>query len=265
MCGIHMRMKNPRMWNVVIPHVNSAATLIQAIWKGYSVRLWIRLAGKGALKRSLCHNEDEMVTGETSKEVSPFNYFSIEEDGKIWWFDQRTMIEWSQKALDITNPFTRTILRTEDATRLRNLMVMRKKRGIPMVHSTDLPVYNDIEARDIRWMRIVQIMNENGLRDVIHPENLIAMSPIEIRIFIFSMVEDLQVYMLEKGEPDIGSSKRVSYYYWMRSLRNTMHTYLNTIRLSKNLAGTLLVILNDIRNPTELVFFIMKAFLLSLS
>ena len=262
-CGTHMRSKTPRYWMTENPAIARGILRAQARWRGYWVRYKLKLAGPGVLKRSVCHNDDEMMTCDSKTEISPSDYFSVEENGKVWWFDQRTMIEWSQKSLEIRNPFTRTLLSPEDASRLRNLYIIRKKGGVPVIHTSEVTTQSPIDIRDLRWMRVVQVLNECGFSDMIHHENFIGMSYSQTRIFLVSLVESMRWWMYEKMgdlDPYSAGSKRAKYYTWFRAIRNTMPAYADMIQISRDVAGTLLAALNDIKNPTELSFYILGAY-----
>lgn len=256
-----MKAKMPRQWILVKPGLLTSIQKTQALWRGHFIRRRLKLAGPGVLKRSVCHNDDELVTSDEKKEVHPFNYFSIEQDGKIWWFDQRTMIEWSQKNLEIVNPYTRTPLSTADARRLRFLMLIRKRHGMELTHS-EQPVLNLLEVRDLRWMRVVQIIMECGFSDVVHPEHFIGMDYQTIRYFLASMVETTRWWTYEKvgnRDPYTLTSRRLSCLRLLQSFRNAIHTYGTMIHLSRDLGGSLLACLNLLSEPVEFVHFILTA------
>lgn len=257
-CGVHARLKKPNYW--ITSDLQNSIKKFQALWRGYAVRYRLKLAGPGVLKRSLCHNEDEMVTAEGKTEVSPFDYFSIEQDGKIWWFDQRTMIEWSQKNLQIANPFNRVPLTTDDMRRLRTLYYLRRKYGLPVLHTTQ----NDediLESRDLRWLRLVQIFNECGFVDILHPEHFIGLSYHSMRYILNGMVEQTRWWMYEKvdgKDPYALRAPRAKIHTWIRSIRNTMHTYTSLPMLSRDIAGACIACANEMKDPADFMFFLLR-------
>jgi hypothetical protein len=252
-CGVHMRSKVVRHWITFNPSVNRGIKRIQALWRGFLVRNRLKLAGKGVLKREICHNDDEVVTLATKTEVHPFDFFSIEDEGKIWWFDQRSMIQLSLTNLEVTNPYTRKKLSNEDMRRLRYLMLIRKKCGLQTVHiTTEL---NEIQVRDQRWLRVVQIINESGYEECAHPNIFTAMSMLRMRLFLTSLIEDTKWWMM-KGNM---YSRRAKYYNWMKTLKINIGSYSSAITYSKDVAGVLITILNDLRAPQEFVFHILTA------
>jgi len=262
-CGIHMKSKYIRHWVVANKSIQTGLIKLQALWKGYAIRYRLKLAGPGVLKRSLCHNDEEMVTCESKNEVSPLDYFSVvESDGKIWWFDQRSMIEWSRSSPEIRNPFTRSELSNSDASRLRNLAYIRKKKGNAVTHSpSTLTSLEDV--RDERWMRVVQIFKECGYGGLIHHENFVSMRYYDIKCLLDTLITDVSVWMYEtvgRKDPYILISKRAKYYTWIKAIRATMHSYSTIPHLSRDVATLLIACLNDIRDPEDLSFFILTAY-----
>lgn len=161
-CGRHVRSKRPRLWTV-INRVDEKALLIQRMWKGYMVRHRLKLAGPGVLKRSLCHNEEELVLLEDAKSVHPFDYFSFEEGGKVWWFDVRSIIGCLNSSLVPSNPYTRQPLSMDVRTRLRTVYKYRLRNKLRTTHPG--PVKPIPELLEFQWLRLSQILAENGFED----------------------------------------------------------------------------------------------------
>lgn len=252
-CGIHMRSKTVRHWITFNPAVNYGIKRIQSLWRGFTVRNRLKLAGKGVLTRRLCHNDEEVVTMEDKNDIHPYDYFSIEDEGKTWWFDQRSMIQLSLNNLEITNPYTRKKLSNEDMRRLRFLMIIRKKKGLPLVHITS--ELNEVELRNQRWIRVVQIINESGYESCAHPNIFNAMTILRMRLFLTSIIEDTKWWMMRGNT----SSRRARYYIWLKSLKNNIGSYSSAVSFSKDMAGVLITILNDLREPQEFVFHLLTA------
>ena len=250
-----MKKKVIRHWVDNHPHVATRIIKIQSLWKGFYIRFILKLAGKGVLTRSLCHNEEEMVTIESKTEIHPLDYFSIEQDGKVWWFDQKSMIEWSEQNLAILNPFNRQELSRTDTRRLRRLRLYREHNHLPVFHS-ETPIRKMSDVCDLRWRRIVQIINEYAMKNIIHPNNFIGMLLIENADFITYLVDRVKesVYTLKHEQ-----FKTLKYYKMLKSLRNITHTYTEEITLNNDIAGLLLRCLNDLSDPTDFVFFILAA------
>lgn len=238
-CGRHIKIKDVKPWIAWRPVLLHHIVRIQAIWRGYLTRKPLRLAGVGVLKRSICINDDEIITMESKERIHPYDFFSLEEDGKVWFFDQKTIFQWAQKDLVIRNPYTRKQLSNVDTCRIRKLYVWRRRQKMDVFH--DAPIETTThEKRDKRWMRVVQIMREAGHQ--IHPEHFISFNYPQMAAFINSFVEDLRWWTNEKpGRP-------IKYFRWMLNIRNMMHTYHSNVDLSSDLACILLTILLDVPN-----------------
>lgn len=251
-CGKHLKVKYVRPW--IHEHLGVLQGIIkfQSLWRGHQCRIPMRLAGKGVLRRSLCHNDEELVTLEGRNEIDPYDYFSVEEDGKVWWFDQRTMMQWSQKDLDIQNPYTRTPLSRDDTRRLRRLLILRKKRNVPLYHAGQQEEMTPIMRRDKRWLRIAQILRECGFD--IHHENFIGLSYVQLITFMHSLTESARWWAYEHNQ------KPIKYYIWLRNMRSVMHTYQTFVQLSTDVAGVILTTLYDIVEPDDFAFFVYGAY-----
>lgn len=257
-----MRTKSVRLWSEHSPIIRKWIVKIQALWRGYFIRRILRLSGRGVLKRCICHNDDEMVTGVAKDKIHPFDYFSVEEDGKVWWFDQRSMIEWSEKHVYITNPYTRSRLSPSDCRRLRLLRLFRTRKNMAILHTEDDEIQDDEDIRDNRWLRIVQVFTESGFGDLVHPNHFVAFTYDHLKLFMNSLVEDTRLWMYERKGPEdpyVLKSKRWRYHSLLRANRNIMHTYTELEMLSRDVAGLLLSCLNNINDPSDFVFMILTA------
>lgn len=253
-CKRHSKTANTRMWLSTRPTIEHYIRRFQSIWRGYRERIPILLAGPGVLKRSVCMNEDELSTLDSKNEVHPHDYFSIDEDGKVFWFDQRTMIQWSQKELEIRNPYTRSLVSNTDLRRFRRLWTWRKNARLPLYHEGQQTTMTMIERRDNRWLRIAQIIRECGFD--IHHENFISMSYPQTMMVIHSLVEDSRAWLCEKKS----SIVHQKYHLWLKNLRNVIHSYASFVVASTDVAGVLLAILQDmVRSPDDFAFYIYSA------
>lgn len=251
-CGRHVKIKNVKPWIAWRPILLDTLVRIQAIWRGYLARKPLRLAGKGVLKRDACVNDEEMVTMESKHSLHPHEFFSLEEDGKVWFFEQKTIIQWAHKDLVVVNPYTRKQLEPSDMARIRNIFVWRRKNKMPMYHD-DPPELNAIEKRDKRWMRVVQILREAGYHEI-HHENFISLNYPQLAMLVNSMVEELRWWAHEK------TIKTNKYFRWMINMRNLMHTYKHKSDLSSDIACILLTILHDVSSIHDMSFFIYTSY-----
>lgn len=255
-CGRHAKCKNIRFWHKENPTIERAIFKIQALWRGYAIRKILYLAGPGVLKRSMCHNEEELTTCTEKDKQDPLDYFAIDENGTIWWFDQRTMFQWSHRQLEITNPYTRQPLSVADRRRLRELYVLRCRRGKTAYYNPH--AYTLTERRDLRWLRIVQILREYDFQDF-HHENFLALNRGQLYAFTELFLEDMRWWTYQV--PGRSKSRQARYFEWIRNLHKTFFLRRPELtQMSCELAGYLLSILNDCRLTYDICFYIVSAY-----
>jgi hypothetical protein len=252
-CGTHMKCRKVNQWIVRHPGVLRGIVHIQSRVRGVLARIPIALAGKGVLRRSLCHNDEEIITMDGKMDVHPHDYFSVEEGGKVYWFDQRSMIQWSQKELEIRNPYTRTILAREDTRRLRKLWNFRQKKGLSLYHPGQRTPMTMAERRDNRWLRVAQIVREFGYE--LHHEHFISLDIPQLAVFINVLTEDTRWMYFENHDPNIHR-----YHTWLKNTRNAVYTYTSTTLLSSDIACIILTIMYEIRDLEDLVFLLYGAY-----
>ena len=252
-CGRHMRCRKVNQWITGVPGTLRRLVMLQSCVRGFLARIPIRLAGAGVLKRSLCHNDEEIITMDGKTEVHPHDYFSVEEGGKVYWFDQRTMIQWSQKELDIRNPYTRGILSAQDTSRLRKIWNYRQKNGLQLYHDGQRTPMSVQERRDNRWLRIAQILREFGYD--VHHENFISLDIPQFVIFVNALTEETRWKYFEGHDPKIHR-----YHMWLKNIRNVVYTYTSTTQLSSDVAALILTIMYEIRDLDDFVFLVCSAY-----
>jgi hypothetical protein len=179
-CGKHLKMKKKRIWADQFEN-KKQVVLIQKIWRGFFVRNCLKLSGEGVLKRSLCHNDEDLVTTDAKTNVQPFNYFSITEGEKIYWFDVCSINQWVRN--NSTNPYTRQPINLVDRARLRELCMMRRRMHMPNLHMADSSV-------SAKWKEICQIIEENGFFDM-NPLFFESLSINSLHDFLMIMLQDL--------------------------------------------------------------------------
>ena len=154
-CGTHAKMKIRRDW-FIVNNVNTKVIKIQTLWRGFNIRNLLKHLGPGVLKRSICHNEEELISLEPISKLNPFHYFSFEENGKIWAFDRNsifTIIFQNEKPI---NPYTRQLIPQEARRRMRWYMryLSTNKETFEMVPRTNKTI--------LQLNQISQILHENG-------------------------------------------------------------------------------------------------------
>ena len=247
-CGTHMRTRRVTSW--LTKSVLLAIRKFQAVVRGVIVRSYVNTAGPGCIDRRKCHNDTDLVTCEEKHEVHPHDYFSVEQDGKVWWFDQRSFFQWSQSDLAICNPYTRTPLKPEDTRRLRTLVRIRKIYRRQLYHDGQPPVMNTIDTRDNRWLRVCQILREFGHPE--HHEHFISLEYGRMCTLVNALVEDTRHWTVMPSQ---------KYHTILKNLRNLMHTYYTERQLSLDIATVLLTILMDIPCAKTFADYVHGAFL----
>lgn len=251
-CGVHARMKNPRIW-AKVNGFDSKAIKIQKLWKGYLVRKRLQLAGPGVLKRSLCNNEDELITFESIKSVDPLDYFGFEENGKIYGFDIRSIVD----ALHRTgaNPFTRQLLTIECRTRIRQIYGYRLRHRLQNYYEHNMLKTSDALVRN-RWTQVCQIIEENGFFNV-DPNVFLALNKSQLYVFLNMILNDLQIWAAEHKS---SASRRYKYLTWVKTAITKFYNRVEPIHYySFNVAGTLCVLLYDCVDSYNICFIIMSA------
>ena len=251
-CGRHIKVKEPRIWSTV-NNLDSKVTLIQKIWRGYHIRHLLRLAGPGALNRSKCSNTEELFTFDEPKTVNPFDYFAFEENGQLYWFDIRSMIQSLDSTDELTNPYTRQPITADVKKRLHQIHSFRLRRRIQTLHTAE-PIRSMNEILVNRFRHVSHILQANEFFGTT-PEHFLSLGPINIGFYIISLFEGFNDWANEHiTKPD---SRRHKYLLYIHDLpikfqNCTYNQYLYV------LSSILLFILNDCPEPFQPCFIIMS-------
>lgn len=235
-CGIHARVKHKRM-------LDAPVEKFQALFKGWILRQSLELAGPGVLNSKIRHNEEDLVTCD---QVCPTDYFAFEEGGKIFWFDIRTIFQWSLQSLDPINPYTKQPLTIETRKRLKRLITRRELFDLPVYHNPDFP--KTVDKIKFLWIQIIQILNENLFAEI--PESyFLQLNEFELSDFSYEICK--QVVSWKKHYS-------LSFYYLWLDYCDTI------IRLDffQGLMPFLLTLLGILKNHKiqyEFAFIIMQA------
>jgi hypothetical protein len=253
-CGKHARSKKPKLWTDTAD-LKLKALLIQKIWKGWNVRRILKLSGPGVLKRSVCHNDDELYTCEEKDRIHPGNYFAFEESGKVYWFDIRTIHQWCTENLKPTNPYTKEPITKESLQRLRECSLRRTTVLLPLYHN---PLYstNLEKALTCRWNTICQILTESLYEEIV-PSDFFMLNRHRLWEFTFH----LRASVLSWAKQHTGANSRRDGYYSMimACWRRQTLEYNTESNILYYIGGTLLKILNDCKEPHEFCFQILSA------
>jgi hypothetical protein len=252
-CGTHARSKHPKIWSGFQDHA-SKIVKVQALWRGYVLRNQLKLAGPGVLRRSLCHNDEELVTGDEKTKQDPLSYFSFEENGKIWWFDVRTMIQCFHKHIEPQNPYTRTPLTIETRKRLRNVYTFRQRNHLSCFFQAQ---EHTVQSRmNERWMRVSQMLEEHGFYQI-DPLLFTTLNNSQLFVFLQILLRELKLWSFEHTKP---GSRRNRYLRWTQNvLRRHFIATLNRDEYCSAIGGLCLAILQDCVDPYPVCFMIMSS------
>lgn len=250
-CGKHSRVKEPRIW-AEVNNVDKHVVLIQKVWKGYSVRYKIRLAGPGALNRSKCHNDEELITMDDKRSVSPLDYFAFEEADKLYWFHICSILENSRINKIPTNPYTRQPLKIEDRRRLRELYVLRLLRKLPLTHDVKQRTLEDDLLTN--WTSVCQIIEENGFFDL-NPMVFMSMSVTQLYVFLTMIHSDLKAYASEHTS----KSRRYTYIHWISKVLANYGPNAQQPFYSYQVGATLSFILHNCYDNYAICFIVMSS------
>ena len=251
-CGKHAKAKHPKLWVDSESEVN-AATTIQKIWRGWIIRKYLELAGPGVLKRSICHNTEDVITME--ERIHPFEYFAFKEGEKIFWFDIKSLFQISIGSLKPLNPYTRQEICCDTRKRLKECIYYRQTRRLPLVH--DKLYFTDKEkVFNMRWTTIVQMLEEHLFIEV-DPIYFTSLNRTQLWEFTALLRADFLAWAQEHNTLH---SRRTLYYVWLNTCwkRQTL-----TIDSPENIASfvgaVLLRILKDSKQPSDVCFRILTA------
>lgn len=245
-CGQHAKSKNVRVWYEV-NHIDDKVTLISKIWRGYAVRNRIKLAGPGVLKRGICHNEEELVLAEPKETVHPFDYFAFEEDGKVWWFDIRSIMSICRTSLIPANPYTRQPLSQEARHRARRIYKYRINNKLPLYHHP-FPKMSVMQLIEHQWMKVCQNMHECGFDDIT-PNAILSLNQTQIFTILCLMIDDLIAIKYTHTNP-----LKSRYYKYLQILRNDRHNFFSRDYPDLHFAGSIISILNDMTDSFPICF-----------
>jgi len=249
-CGKHAKVKNTRIW-AEVHKVPEKVVKIQKVWRGHLIRNWIKECGPGCLKRSLCHNDEELVTMDDKTQQYPLDYFSFEENGKVWWFDVRTIVKILEESIEPQNPYTRVPLTIETRRRLRELCYRRKKFGYPIHYKND-KLITRFEYIDKIWLLVSQILDENGFSGI-HPQLLSSMSIHQHILLLSLFLKEMKILACEHVK---SGSRRHKYVVWIRRVLDRLYDSNNP---DVDVVKLFFTIFQDSKNPYPYCFIFASA------
>jgi len=221
------------------------------LWRGHSIRTRLNLAGPGVLARAHCHNEDELTTCVSKTRQHPFQYFGFLENGTLYWFDQRTILQWAHTNQNVLNPYTRQPLSIDSLHRLRELSHKRSCAKLPLYHSQSAIPRALPDRRDMRWLRVCHILQENEIH-TLRFEHFASMGTRDIEHFLNFLREDIRWWTAQS------QGRRRKYYLWIATFR--LWSYHDETQMNCDLAGILLAVLMDLKQNAPVAIMIRDAY-----
>lgn len=238
-CGKHAKVKNPLRWKESLNETKSVI-LIQKMWRGWMIRNFLKLAGSGVLKRTGCHNDEELVTFETKDRQYPLDYFSFEENGKLWWFSLETAIKLCQQEVP-SNPYTKEKINEESRKRIHEMMDLCAFRKMIKL----------VETTHEKSILLSQILEEN-LFEHVSFKYFEYMSRIQLIIFTQSLQP--------KFEVRANSVQRRKHLFIIQScVTRQFNMTVEHEFLIFQLLSSLLYILRSVKNKFPICFIILEA------
>ena len=253
-CGKHARSKNPRLWSEA-NSLEPRAILIQKIWRGWNVRYLLDISGPGVLKRSICHNEEDVIICTERDKIHPLDYFAFFEDDKVFCFDIRSIFQISLSKLQPENPYTRQQLSLDTRKRMKECIYYRESRRLPLFHD---PLYltDSDKVFEMRWMRISQMLEESLFIDI-NPMFFVALN--RAQLWEFTAILRSKLLLWAKEHSSIHSRRNI-YYAWIHTCwRHQTLELTDTKKICRYLGGCLLKIMRDAKQPHDLCFKILSA------
>ena len=187
MCGRHRKVKTPRLWVDVNRNLVTPVLKIQALFRAWRVRRYLALCGPGVLARDKCINDDDLVSCTEKTRQYPMDYFGLEEDGKIWWFDFATMWGWSLRSIEPLNPYTNVPLSHEVKQRIKRMWIARRRLRLSVPTESGVPTADRILRR---WTALCQIFRFYGFDDI-HPNMFVDLTKQNITAMFRLLADDL--------------------------------------------------------------------------
>lgn len=241
-CGKHAKIKNQRTW-VSFEKLQKCVTTIARIWKGYFVRNQLLLSGPGVLKRSIVHNQEDLVTLESTHKIHPFDYFAFEESNKIWCFELATIANIVLSKINPINPYTRVSLDIETRKRLRRLCTLKCRLKTDFLYTRKVSFLENLQNS---WINICQILEENGFIQV-PVEYFTSLSRHNLYVFLTLFFNDIKI------------TKKIKYIVRIKKVIDKFSETTNLFQYSFYVARLLLSILNEPLHSYNICFIIMSA------
>ena len=191
----------------------------------------------------MCQNDDELISLESKDHHNPFDYFSFEENGKVWWFSTSVLSKLVFETMKPINPYTRQPISIETRRRLRELCRMQ-----------NVKILKGYSASDI-WTQICQVLEENGFESI-NPILFQCLTRPQYMVLLLLLRNDLEA--LQAEDP-----KNLIYPRLLSNVRHVLKKYTPFSGQTDACLKVGILLYNSLRkipNPYPLCFAIMSAY-----
>ncbi len=181
-CSRHARVRTPILWIETLRVHEPKVIRAQACIRGWIMRLRLRLAGSGVLSRKHLMNDEELITMTAKDRQHPLDFFSFEEQGKVWWFSFDSLWKWCSQSPDPINPYTNVVIESDVMRRVYELYYFKQRH-----HEVPLSV----PTIDKQLNQLCHLFHMNGFLDV-DPSELMQYQRSEFISIFMVLTRDLQ-------------------------------------------------------------------------
>ena len=247
LCGRHARMRSPVLWVDANESRSPPIVRIQACVRGWLIRRRLSYAGFGVLRRKDLANDEDIITCADKEKVHPMDFFSFEENGKIWWFEFGSLWTWCMRNAEPTNPYTKVPLSADTRKRLRTIWGYKKR------HREDTPAESTDpeERRHHRANILVQHFQDYGFVDI-HPSFILRCDRSDFMAFFMLLQRDIET-VIPASDP---FRNRIAVLCGSR----TAPTYTGHSLYLLHCLTALMYIITLYRDPYVITFSILSAF-----
>lgn len=247
LCGRHARMRSPVLWRDAAGATRTTTIAkCQALVRGWLVRKRLSYAGTGVLRRADVSNDEDIITCAEKDKVHPFDFFSFEENGKVWWFEFAGLWTWCIR--NPINPYTKVPLSSDTRKRLRTVWGYKRR------HREELPPESPhyLERLCHRLNILSQHFEDYGFTEV-HAENFIRFSKADYITLFVLLQRDIETVI----PPSDPFRLRISRLCTNRT--HVAHALENT-QFVLQCVSLLLHIVTLYKDPYVITFSILSAF-----
>lgn len=247
LCGRHARMRNPVLWVRANMSRLDFILKIQAFVRGCLIRKRLSYAGPGVLSRKDLTNDEDIISYNDKTKVHPMDFFSFEENGKVWWFEFNSLWSWCMRSVDPVNPYTKVLLSTDTRKRLRTVWGYKRR------HREELPQesMDHMERTRYRTHILLQHFEDYGFAGI-QPSFLLRCDKNDFVAIFVLLQRDIET-VLPASDP---FRSRISSICALR----TNPSYVNHTLYILNCLSALLYIVTLYRDPYVVTFSILSAF-----